>query len=140
MKEYKNRLIVATVILIQAFLILAGRMWYMQILKGNEYEQFSRDNRVRITRFPAPRGRILDRRGRELVTNRSSFDVYVFPNDVKDIDGISKSLSQTLQIDPGQIGKEITDAYKANRFAPTVIAPSLGRVRPNRAGVVYINT
>jgi penicillin-binding protein 2 len=127
MKEYKNRLIIATVILIQAFLILAGRMWYMQILKGNEYEQFSRDNRVRITRFPAPRGRILDRRGRELVINRSSFDVYVFPNDIKDIDVISNSLSQALEIDAGQIRKEITDAYKANRFEPAVIAKDINR-------------
>jgi penicillin-binding protein 2 len=127
MKEYKNRLIIATVILIQAFLILAGRMWYMQILKGNEYEQFSRDNRVRMTRFPAPRGRILDRRGRELVVNRSSFDVYVFPNDVKDIDVISNSLSQALEKDADQIRKEITNAYKTNRFTPKVIAKDINR-------------
>jgi penicillin-binding protein 2 len=127
MKEYKNRLIIATVIIIQVFLILAGRMWYMQILKGNEYEKFSRDNRVRVTRFPAPRGRILDRRGRELVINRSSFDVYVFPNDTKDIDGISNSLSQALEIDAGEIKKKISEAYKANRFLPTVIAKDINR-------------
>ena len=127
MKEYKNRLIIATVILIQAFLILAGRMWYMQILKGSAYEEFSRDNRVRIIRFPAPRGRILDRRGRELVINRSSFDVYVFPNDVKDIDGISSSLSQILEMDAAEIKKEITEAYKANRFTPKRIAKDINR-------------
>jgi penicillin-binding protein 2 len=127
MKEYKNRLIIATVILIQAFLILVGRLWYMQILKGSEYEKFSRDNRIRITRFPAPRGRILDRRGRELVINRSSFDVYVLPNDIKDIDGISNSLSQTLEMDAGQIKKEITEAYKANRFAAKAIAKDINR-------------
>jgi penicillin-binding protein 2 len=127
MREYRNRLIIATVILIQAFLILAGRMWYMQILKGSEYEKFSRDNRVRITRFPAPRGRILDRRGRELVINRSSFEVYVFPNDIKDVDRISKTLSQVLEMDTGQIKKEITEAYKVNRFAPKVIAKDINR-------------
>lgn len=99
----------------------------MQILKGNEYEKFSRDNRVRVTRFPAPRGRILDRRGRELVINRSSFDVYVFPNDTKDIDGISNSLSQSLEIDAGEIKKKISEAYKANRFLPTVIAKDINR-------------
>ncbi len=127
MKEYKNRLIIATVILVQAFLILAGRLWYMQILKGNEYEKFSRDNRVRVTRFPAPRGRILDRRRRELVINRSSFDVYVFPNDIEDIDNISSSLSQALGIEAGQIKKEIKDAYEANRFSPAVIARDINR-------------
>jgi penicillin-binding protein 2 len=127
MKEYKNRLIIATVILIQAFLILAGRMWYMQILKGNEYEKFSRDNRVRVTRFPAPRGRILDRRARELVINRSSFDVYVFPNDIKEIDGISNSLSQALEIDAGEIKKEISEAHEANPFLPIVIAKDINR-------------
>ncbi|MBI4228422.1 MAG: penicillin-binding protein 2 [Deltaproteobacteria bacterium] len=127
MKEYKNKLIIATIILIQAFVILAGRMWYMQILKGNEYEKFSRDNRVRITRFPAPRGRILDRRGRELVINRSSFDVYILPNDIKDVDPISNSLSQTLEIDAGEIKKKISEAYEANRFVPTPIAKDINR-------------
>ena len=127
MKEYKNKLIIATIILAQAFLILTARMWYLQILKGNEFERFSLENRIRITKFPAPRGKILDRMGRELVVNRSSFDVYVFPNDVNDIDSVSRGLSYTVGIDVDVIRKKITKAIKENRFKPTLIAKDINR-------------
>ena len=127
MKEYKNRLIIATLILAQALLILSGRLWYMQILKGNEYEKFSSENRIRITRFSAPRGRILDRRGRELVVNRSSFDVYVYPNDITNTDAISIGLSHILGLDASEIKKKIQEGYKENRFSPTLIDKDINR-------------
>ncbi|MFQ5787092.1 MAG: penicillin-binding transpeptidase domain-containing protein, partial [Thermodesulfobacteriota bacterium] len=127
MKEYKNKLFIATIILAQAFLILTARMWYLQILKGNEYERFSLENRIRITKFPAPRGKILDRLGRELVVNRLSFDVYIFPNDVNDIDSVSRGLSYTIGTDVDVIRIKITKAIKENRFKPTLIAKDINR-------------
>jgi len=127
MKEYKNRLITASIILVLAFLIIAIRMWYMQILKGDEFEKFSTNNRISVTRFPAPRGRILDRRGRELAINRSSFDVYVVPNDITSIDAVSNILSPTLGIKPIIISEKITKAHKENRFKPTLIADDINR-------------
>jgi penicillin-binding protein 2 len=127
MREYKNKLIISTLILAQAFFILTSKLWYMQILKGNEYERFSLENRIRITRIPAPRGRILDRRAREIVINRASFDVYVFPNDITDIDAVCNELSQTLGLDADEIKEKITKAFKENRFTPTQIAHDINR-------------
>ena len=83
MQDFRNRLVIATVILGIAFLGLVSRLWFLQVLKGDEFEAFSRDNRIRIERVPASRGRILDRYGRELVVNRPSFDVYVLPKDAE---------------------------------------------------------
>src|SRR3972149_4899072 len=61
MREYKRRFLLVTIIIANAFLILVGRLWYLQIVRGEEFEKFSLDNRVRSIRIPAPRGRILDR-------------------------------------------------------------------------------
>ena len=90
MKEYKNKLFISTLFLIQVFLILVGRLVYLQIIKGNEFEVFSKENRIRLLKTQSPRGKILDRFGRELVINRASFDIKLFPNEIEDLDQISK--------------------------------------------------
>lgn len=127
MQRYKGRFLVTTVILVQAFLILAGRMWYLQIIRGDEFEKFSLNNRIRSIRIPAPRGRILDRRGRELVVNRPSFNVYVLPEDVKDRDSLAVALSVALGMEHDVIKNKITAAFQKNRHNLALIAQDISR-------------
>lgn len=55
--------------------LLASRLWYVQIARGEEYTSKIR-NRSQVTvRLPAVRGEILDRTGHKLVENRASFEV-----------------------------------------------------------------
>ncbi len=127
MQRYKGRFLIITIILIQVFLILAGRMWYVQIIRGDEFEKFSLNNRVRSIRIPAPRGKILDRRGRELVVNRPSFNVYVLPEDIKDRDSLAIALSLALGIEPDVIKTKITTALQKNRRSLALIAQDINR-------------
>ena len=127
MQSYKNRLVIVTVILGIAFLALGTRLWYLQVLKGDEFEKFSLDNRIRIERVPAPRGRILDRYGRELVVNRPSFDVYALPDEIQDVSELISSLQNALDIDPGLIEEKIKSAKKINRFRPVLLAKDIDR-------------
>jgi penicillin-binding protein 2 len=127
MQNFKSRLVIATVILGIAFLALTSRLWYLQVLKGNEFEKFSLDNRIRIERVPAPRGRILDRFGRELVVNRPSFDVYALPEEIQDVSRLSGSLSGILNLEPGYVEGKLDAAKKVNRFEPVLIAKDINR-------------
>ena len=127
MQDFRNRLVIATVILGIAFLALVSRLWFLQVLKGDEFEAFSRDNRVRIERVPASRGRILDRYGRQMVVNRPSFDVYVLPKDVDDVSSLSVNLSKALGEEPEKIERKITQASKKNRFKPVLVAQDIDR-------------
>ena len=43
------------------FAIVFFRLWYLQVLSGDQYLQQARDNRVRELRVQAPRGDVLDR-------------------------------------------------------------------------------
>lgn len=63
-----------------AFLILAGRLWHLQIIKGAEYHRLSTENIIRQIDIRPSRGRILDRNGAILGDNRPSFDVYMVPH------------------------------------------------------------
>jgi penicillin-binding protein 2 len=59
------------------FLALFARLWYLQVLAGDRYGDLAEGNRIRQVVVDAPRGRILDRRGRVLVGNRAAWAVTV---------------------------------------------------------------
>ena len=61
------------------FAIIFFRLWYLQVLSGDQYLQQARDNRVRELRVQAPRGDIVDRNGHVLVENRAATVVQLDP-------------------------------------------------------------
>ena len=65
-----------------AFLLLAGRLYQLQIVQGDIYRVSADENRFRLEESPAPRGVIYDRTGQILVRNRPSFEVSIVPEDL----------------------------------------------------------
>ena len=61
------------------FAIIFFRLWYLQVLSGDQYLQQARDNRVRELRVQAPRGAVVDRNGRPIVENRVATVVQIHP-------------------------------------------------------------
>jgi penicillin-binding protein 2 len=49
------------------FAIIFFRLWFLQVLSGDQYLRQARDNRVRELSIQAPRGAVLDRNGEPLV-------------------------------------------------------------------------
>ncbi len=61
------------------FGIVFFRLWFLQVLSGEQYVAQARVNRVREVAIPAPRGEIVDRNNKELVANRRARAVVVSP-------------------------------------------------------------
>jgi penicillin-binding protein 2 len=61
------------------FAVLFLRLWFLQVLNGDEYLAEARNNRTRELRVNAPRGAILDRNGEILVENRTSLALQIDP-------------------------------------------------------------
>ncbi len=127
MQDFRGKLVISTIILAIAFVGLVSRLWFLQVIKGDEYESFSIGNRIRIERVPAPRGRVLDRHGRELVVNRPSFDIYVLPKDVENIQSLSDNLSIILDVDGAKVRDKILQATRKNRFKAVLVAQDINR-------------
>ena len=71
------RLGVIQVLVLTLFLTLFGRLWYLQVFSGDDYQAQAADQSVReIVEQPA-RGLIVDDMGRPLVANRTSWVVTV---------------------------------------------------------------
>ena len=56
------------IVMLSLFAALFARLWFLQVMTAPEYQVAAENNRVRVVQVEAPRGRILDRNGNELVT------------------------------------------------------------------------
>src|SRR5918911_403890 len=78
-KDMKPRTYWMAAVASLAFLVLAGRLYQLQILRGDEYKERADENFVKELRVPADRGFMLDRNHRILVDSRPSYDVTLTP-------------------------------------------------------------
>jgi penicillin-binding protein 2 len=78
-RSLRLRLVLLGAAISISLLVLAGRLYQLQIARGEEYRVKSIENFVKETRLPADRGMILDARGGILVDNRPSYDVTLTP-------------------------------------------------------------
>ena len=76
------RIAVLGMLAIVVFAVLFLRLWALQVLSGAQYLRAAQNNQLRTVRKQAPRGPILDREGRILVTNRASTAVQIWPSDL----------------------------------------------------------
>ena len=62
--------------------IITGRVFYLQIIRGDYYRDMAENNRVRIKPVPSERGLVYDRFGNQLIENVPSFSLSVVPQDL----------------------------------------------------------
>jgi penicillin-binding protein 2 len=119
------RIGVIALIVLAMLAVLLVRLWFLQVLAGDRFAEASLSNSVRIVRVEAPRGRILDRKGRVLVDNRTALAVGIrrdqLPTDPAVQKRILRRVARLLQISVAQIRADLADV-RASPFAPVVIA------------------
>ena len=76
------RIAVIGSLMLAGILLLIGRLWYVQVARGDEYTARIRSNSQVNVRLPAVRGEILDRNGIPLAENRSSVAVEFYLPDI----------------------------------------------------------
>ncbi len=122
--------------------VLASRLWHLQIMHGATYEALSRGNRVRLIPVTAPRGRILDRRGVPVVTSRMAFSVSIVPQDVPDIEETIEKLAIVLEMTPEDIRRKLQaprrpfEPVRIKTDVDPVIVTTVGERRTDLPGVV----
>ncbi|MBQ4874783.1 MAG: penicillin-binding protein 2 [Rickettsiaceae bacterium H1] len=94
-KKYTRRLFVLGTIKTSAILCLVGRLYYLQIIKNQEYKALSDHNRLKVSLINAARGNIFDRNGKIIAYNKKQYDLVFSP--VKGID-VDDSITKLLHI------------------------------------------
>lgn len=130
-KMFKNRLRGLGVFSGSILGILTARLWAMQINNTEYYSEQADVNRTRTITTMAPRGRILDRNGNELVTNRPSLTV-VAESEVADNTTELNVLANLLGMPAVAAKRKIQDSTVSAQSARTV------SVDVNRSSVAFI--
>src|SRR5262247_4858225 len=97
---------------IAIFGALIARLWYLQVINSQGFAQRAQANRIRVIPIPASRGTIFDRKGKVLVTSKSSYNIVLSRKDVKDSEfpQIADLLAQHMEIDRQWLAKRFEDA------------------------------
>ncbi len=91
------------------FGVIFFRLWYLQVLSGEQYVQQADANRARHLPIPAPRGQILDREGQPIVGSTITNAVQIVPDQLPA--GIS------TQVTEYQEGLDLAEAARRQAVA-----------------------
>lgn len=101
--------------------VVLGRLYYLQVIKGEFYRFFSTENSIKEVKIPAARGMIFDRRGQVLVENRPSFDLVLVPQYVLDPPKAFKTIERLTNIPYQDIEAVWAKRFKNPRYHPLVV-------------------
>jgi penicillin-binding protein 2 len=80
--EIRHRSQVLSIVVAVVFLALSVRLFYLQVIEGDNFYRMTAENIIRTMPLPATRGQIRDRKGRVLATMVPSYDIEVLPSQI----------------------------------------------------------
>jgi penicillin-binding protein 2 len=119
-ERLKPRYAALGIIFLSVLGVLLLRAWSMQVLSADRFATAAESNRIREIAVDAPRGRILDRNGEPLVTNRAKLGVTVAPG-AKDDDEMLYRLSVVLGMPLDDVKERVSSTREA-ALKPRVVA------------------
>jgi penicillin-binding protein 2 len=76
------RVVSIAIVVAVIFVVLAARLWYLQVLTGSDYSISAKATQTRVVKDPAQRGVIYDRDGEILANNEPGLNVTVIPDEI----------------------------------------------------------
>jgi penicillin-binding protein 2 len=98
--RFRARLLVAGMVVLLAFLLLASRLVYLQVWRHEDLKEQAESNRTAIVPVVPNRGLILDRNGIVLATNYSAYTLEITPSKAGELEETIHALSQIVDILP----------------------------------------
>jgi penicillin-binding protein 2 len=110
---------------IVAFAAIFFRLWYLEVLSGDQYLAKAQNNQVREFTVQAPRGKVFDRHGNVLVDNRTALELQLNTTDMPQSSArrarLFKNLGDVARLRPVQIRKKIREEQKACAACPVAL-------------------
>ena len=110
---------------IGGFGILSSRLYYLQVVKAEDYRALSDNNRFNYNITLPSRGKIMDRNGEALAINRQDYRLILIPEQINDIDVTLKRISETLPLQDKTIIRIKNDIKDNASFVPILIEDHL---------------
>ncbi|MEX1036313.1 MAG: penicillin-binding protein 2 [Sneathiella sp.] len=104
---------------------LAGRLYYLQVIHSDEYSMMADENRMNLRLLPPLRGRIVDRFGVEIASNRHNYRVVLIPEQTTSVEATLDELAR--YVPPESIDRErvLNDVKRKRSFVPIPVVDNL---------------
>ncbi len=113
---FNARVLTALVLIGALFLLLTGRLVYLQVLSHDLYTTLSQNNSVRIEPLAPTRGLIYDRRGNVLAENIPSFSLEIIPEQIENLDLTLGELRTLVAISDEEVERFRKQLRRKRRF------------------------
>ncbi len=98
--HFQVRLAIAAGLVLLVFLLLAGRFFYLQVIRHGELNTLAEANRISVVPVVPNRGIIVDRNGVLLAHNYSAYTLEVRPDRIANLEGLIDELATVVEITP----------------------------------------
>jgi len=105
--------------------LLIGRLGWLSVAENQRYQLLSESNRVQLIPVPPRRGWIVDRNGKPIAINRSSFRVDIIPQQIENPEKTLKALVELLQLTSEDVDRILADLKQSRGFQPVQIAENV---------------
>lgn len=106
---------------------LVGRLYYLQVMESHKYHLLAEENRINMRLLSPRRGRVLDRFGVELASNRRNYRVMIVAEQTRNVDATLEALSKLIQVDDTQRARVKREIERRRKFVPVVVAENLSQ-------------
>jgi len=113
---FSNRVKIAGVIIMATIALLSINLWRLQVLRGEFYDEKSRNNKIRLMRLAAPRGSILDCNGQVLAENRPGFQFSVVAQELDNPGELIQRCSFVTGLPPEKMRSLVEKSRSLPRF------------------------
>lgn len=134
-KVFNFRAWLAAALMGAALLLVASRLFWLQVVEYDEYLALSQGNRVKVDPLSPDRGLLLDREGRVLAENVPALQLTLTREQVTDLDETLAELARLGLLNPAAVD----DARSEIRSKRAFQAVSLGRLDEREAAVFAVN-
>jgi penicillin-binding protein 2 len=100
LSRFRNRVLVAILLVVFAFLLLSSRLVYLQVFRHDDLREQADNNRITAVPVVPNRGLILDRNGVVVATNYSAYTLEITPSKISNLDQVIEDLSRLIEIHP----------------------------------------
>lgn len=124
------------------FAVLASgvlvKLFGMQVLETERFRVRAEEQQQRTTEELGRRGTIYDRNGYELALNIEQHKLFVYPDQVHDLEGTARILAPIMELDPGDIVRRITRAHRRTAIAEDLSTAQADQIR--NSGVIGLGS
>ncbi|MCL2771505.1 MAG: stage V sporulation protein D, partial [Firmicutes bacterium] len=122
-----------------AFSVLLGRLFFVQLIEGQELRIKASENWARGLPLEARRGEIRDRNGVQLVASKTMYDIYTKAVNVKEAPRVAELLSRELGLDYSQTLAKVQDRRTSEVLIKTQVEEHIAeRIINNRLSGIYL--